>query len=1567
MAHNPMGTDPVDYGRKQIFNVTTQKYNTVNTRTGLFEACVKMPLLIGNCGSGPEFETDLFYSPIINNLNALGDGWEFCFTIFSEEYKSLTLSTGERLNLEKDKNLKQPAVIVEWNSDGTLTVYRKGGRTEVLSKLEDTLFYVPQSLTTDGYNYLNFSWSVTPHVIDGTTYHQIKLQRVTDKYRTLLDIDYTLADDNAETAITPVTLTYWPGDPTETLRYELDIENYALKSIALADAIKSTFEYLDHKSAGWLMVKYTGWEGLKEELEYKDNGLNFPDDPKLSALPCVSEHTLTPNGGGHTVAHWYEYERSSNLKTYITTKNNQQGRTEYTYDYITNEILSESASKTVAGVTRSTTTKYTISATPDTIKNQRTTTYRQNASSRESEIVTHFNKDAALTKNIENDKQTLYKYADGPRFGSDRPVKETVESYSFLTPFSHEKEYEYISIAGMSEPKLDYTNETFKNNTTSDRTSFYQNLVYFTQDDFRKGKPQSVIRGGDSARTFERSFEYTLGGENNTQLTTQITDTSETSSTRTSSFTQSVLSRRLTHQVDEDGNRSEYTYDRYGRLASLTLCAQSPTYKQTTTYDYPAPGQVKTTEANGQVRLSEYDGQDRLVREYEYVTADTRRLLKEVSYDGIGRELRSTQYDYQASFQGSDPRFSKWSEVTYDNWGEPDGRIYSDGSQYFNRYNPVTKIRTEWSGKVTDKHQKVTTYDLQDDTIKKIEWKDQSGKTFQTQTATYTGAQLLQKLITNGEHGVTTITYTHDILGRVLTEAYVEDDTGLLPLLNLAYTYRYTYDPHSQSNEPTTVEISFGTHRYVLGERKFDEWDRVISLNRGNATELYTYDGGSLVPATKRTADGIELNYEYIKELGNKVSKVSTADLSQQKTFTYAHAAQRRSTAGEGEHFLEYSHDLNSRVTQQRVQTQPGEAKEVSSSYSPAGRLLSYTDVFGVATTCRYNNVGQRIYSANDFFTRYVYNDQGQLAEEEIETKSGATQTVEIKYTYDAQQREISRRFVPPRNTPLLLEIATAYFADGKFKQVQLKRGSNVLGSRSFTYSAGGRLKSCTTTGVWRPLNPKGKPIDKQEFTYNGLGNVTRCISTFKDKSITASNTASYTYDGARGVRLEKIENTHADYTKSASLTYDAADRLAQDQTGKKYLYDTFGRLIQAGSARYSYDPSDRLMTHNQGPDQRQFIYNDLQVNGEYALGENNDCRHLKPGSAACVAQLTRVSGVDRVLYEWCDLNGTVWVTYDATAHTTKFHAYSPYGEHFFENTDSLLGANGELIDSTNGQYPLGCGYRFLIPANYQFNTWDTSSPFGEGGPNARSYCADVDPINFHDPSGHDPVQDGLRRIWDDRLPEALGMGKAGELIKTVIFTGLGILTAVMTGGATLMMAAAMVTLATVSAVLGIVSVVIADSNPELSKGLAWASLVFGVAGGLATLAKKVLQRAALFARCLGNTARAVSKTIFQRSSVLSPMQRTRLLIGDLPKNMSPVRSLRLIEPFPFDSNARLPKTLMFDPIGDTNTLVFTVTGALGNTGVLDEWEEYKNANSLIGNGTYFPNGTWMKLLTMAK
>ncbi|MFL1563053.1 RHS repeat-associated core domain-containing protein [Pseudomonas sp. O64] len=1557
MAHNPMGKDPADYESEPIFNATTQKFNMVNTRTGLFEAYVKMPTPSGNQGNGPPLEMDLYYSPLTNNQAALGDGWEFSTTIYSEEYEKLTLNTGETLPLKKGKNLKQVAVIAEWGADGKLTVYRKGGRTEVLSKLGDSLFYLPESLTLDGYYFLYSTWIATAHVIDGKTYYQTKLQRVKDSLRTLIEIDYTLAEDNAQSALTPVTLTFWPDDATETLRYELTIEDYALKSVTLADDIKTSFTYLDHKTAGWLLNTFTHWDGLVEEVEYDDNGLTFPDNPTLSALPCVLGHHLQPNGGGEPVFHHYEYSRYTNLKAYITTKTGAGQKTIYTYDHKTNEILSELTSSTTDDITTYTNTDYTISAEPNAIKNERSTTYGQSSSKpRKIDIHNRFNKDAALIENKKLNTSTTYEYDDGEKFLSDRPYKETILLGEYLNIAINTKTYLYTDIPGMSEPKLAVLIETFDPLNIINPSITFQNFSYYTDNDFRKGKLMEVAYEDDIFRVPKRAFTYTLGGANNTELTTKTVDTEPTGTSRTSSSTQSVLSGRLIRQVDTDGNRTEYTYDAFGRLATLTVCAQSPTYKQTTRYAYPAPGQVKVTEPNGQVRLSQYDGQDRLVREYEYVEANTQRLLREVSYDLMGRELRSTQYDYTED----GTQVSDWSEINYDDWGEVSGRRYSDGRQDFNLYDPIAMTRSEWTGNANDKHRKVTTYNA-DETIQKIVWHGQNGVAFQTQTATYTFEKRLAQLETVGEFGVTTIRYTYDVFGRVLTESHVENDKGLLPL-DLVYSYHYTYPPLLRTDEPATIRISFGplgASTRLLGSRTFDGWDRVTSLSRGNSVETYLYNGGDPLPTSKTTADGIDLQYEYIKELGNKLGKVSGKGANQQKNFTYAHATQSLSTASEGEHFLQYDHDLNLRTTQQRVQTQPGEAKEVSCLYSLAGRVLSDTDVFEHSTQFEYNPKGQRTRSVNTHDTSCTYTDQGLLKEEVVKTLGSASTSIKVTYSYDAEQRETSRRFVPAANAASALEITTVYYGDGKFKQVQLKQGSAIKGSRSFTYSAGGRLKACTTTGVWRPKNPKGKLIDKQEFTYDGLGNVTRCVSTFAG----ASNTATYTYDSSTGVRLEKIANSHADYTKSATLTYDIAGRVTQDQNGKKYTYDWLGRLIKAGSTRYSYDPSDRLMTQGEGSQQRQVIYNELQVNGEYSLGDNDAYRHMEPGSTGCTAQRTRISGVDRTLYEWRDVNGTVWVTYDAQANTTKFHAYSPYGEHFFEDTQSLLGDNGELYDSTIGQYPLGCGYRFLNPETRQFNAPDTSSPFGIGGPHAYGYCTDNDPINFQDPTGHFSVSNRLRGIWGDSLPGPLSLGKDSQLISTIIFTAIGVLSAVMTGGATLLLSAGMVVFAAISAATAVVSVLIADISSDWSEGLAWASLVFGVFSSAAKLGMKLAKRAVMFARYLGNSARAVGKNIFQRAAVISQSQKTVLsIIGETRENMNPLRWAAAIEPYPFNSNAVIPAIAKFEPFDDFNTIAFAVTGVLTNTGVLGDSKNTDGFNSLIGNGTWLPNGSWKSL-----
>ncbi|MCE7766457.1 hypothetical protein GQL56_27870, partial [Pseudomonas putida] len=361
----------------------------------------------------------------------------------------------------------------------------------------------------------------------------------------------------------------------------------------------------------------------------------------------------------------------------------------------------------------------------------------------------------------------------------------------------------------------------------------------------------------------------------------------------------------------------------------------------------------------------------------------------------------------------------------------------------------------------------------------------------------------------------------------------------------------------------------------VLGEREFDGWGRVTRLSRGDISETYQYEGASNVPTTRTGADGITLAFEYFPELGNEVKSVIGKDAQDKElgkqTFSYRQGSTRQSSASEGGQTITFDHDINERVTQQHGKLKDKVESTLSRNTSQAGRLLSETDAVGNQTTFAYNDKGQRSEVVTEgSSTEHSYDERGRLHKDTVTLGSDE---LTVSYSYDTSDHELQRQFTLADAFDLSLK--RTFSGEGRLQSIKLydEKARKDLGSHSYTYTVGGALASCSSTGVWQPKNPKGKAISRQAFSYDKLGNVIECVSTFGDQSCTST----YSYDSTKGYRLEKVEHSHADYKKAVAIVYDNAGRVTKDHTGKTYAYDWLGRLVQAGSRHYTYDPLNRL------------------------------------------------------------------------------------------------------------------------------------------------------------------------------------------------------------------------------------------------------------------------------------------------------------------------------------------------------------------------------------------------------
>lgn len=163
---------------------------------------------------------------------------------------------------------------------------------------------------------------------------------------------------------------------------------------------------------------------------------------------------------------------------------------------------------------------------------------------------------------------------------------------------------------------------------------------------------------------------------------------------------------------------------------------------------------------------------------------------------------------------------------------------------------------------------------------------------------------------------------------------------------------------------------------------------------------------------------------------------------------------------------------------------------------------------------------------------------------------------------------------------------------------------------------------------------------------------------------------------------------------------------------------------------RYYYDPLDRLVSYSsKAQENSHFFYlkdrltTKVQGTIQYSIVQYEDQLLAQQRQHGILKNTLLATDQQRSVLA---ILGSNW------PHAL---AYTPFGYHPVANGSyNLLGFNGEWLDPVTGCYLLGNGYRAYNPLLMRFNSPDSLSPLGIGGLNAYSR---VDPLNFHDPTGH--------------------------------------------------------------------------------------------------------------------------------------------------------------------------------------------------------------------------------------
>ena len=408
----------------------------------------------------------------------------------------------------------------------------------------------------------------------------------------------------------------------------------------------------------------------------------------------------------------------------------------------------------------------------------------------------------------------------------------------------------------------------------------------------------------------------------------------------------------------------------------------------------------------------------------------------------------------------------------------------------------------------------------------------------------------------------------------------------------------------------------------------------------------------------------------------------------------------------------------------------------------------------------------------------YVKSDDNPLADNQVANysyKVGGAEKAKTENTYDAYKRIINKKYT----------VGGKVFTKG-IEYAQTRIGTlvdSVGGTTLYEYDPMGRicqekdgngsiLKSYTYDEFGQLIREGNKALDKTYvYEYNNIGNVT-LVKEYDyyapDEELpSCQKCAKYEYDSECPDKLTKFDGNVIEYnsigctSKYKDENYEWANgklskihrstviRDEEYYTTRTFTYDGYGRRTQkhyVTGVKYSgadaVNSYSRSHTNDYTYDNSGRLIRELRTEWDYSGTKKvQELIYLYDESG-----MIGVMYNSQPYYYHRNLQGDVIAIYDANGEKQVEYAYDAWGncEIVYGENNELANANpiryrGYYYDTETGLYYLNARYyspewrRFISPDAAEY--LDPETP---NGLNLYAYCYN-DPINYADPSGHDP------------------------------------------------------------------------------------------------------------------------------------------------------------------------------------------------------------------------------------